>query len=75
MKKIIALLLAIALASTFTFANPGRTDSKGGHNVNTPGWGYDIGTYHYHDKKYDIIIPVAESTGRPLQIVYIEEKI
>lgn len=29
-------------------AHPGRTDGNGGHYVRTEGWGYPIGSYHYH---------------------------
>jgi len=32
-----------------TIAHPGRTDSSGGHYVRTAGWGYAVGSYHYHN--------------------------
>jgi TonB family protein len=39
-------LLAIALSVS---AHPGRTDGRGGHRVRTSGWGYPVGSYHYHN--------------------------
>lgn len=35
--------------NTAVYSHPGRTDSKGGHYVRTPGWGYPVGSYHYHN--------------------------
>jgi hypothetical protein len=47
--SILTLLLAlVAVLSVPTNAHPGRTDERGGHYVRTPGWGYDVGSYHYH---------------------------
>ncbi|MEK7528760.1 MAG: YHYH domain-containing protein [Patescibacteria group bacterium] len=55
MKKIIAFFIIIALGvpSGAAFAHPGRTDSKGGHHcrTNCEKWGYEYGSYHFHDKK------------------------
>lgn len=49
-------LLSIAVSTVLTFstctsvgAHPGRTDSNGGHYVRTAGWGYPVGSYHYHN--------------------------
>ena len=39
--------------------------------VKTEGWGYEIGTYHYHDKKYENIIPVEKETGKPTEVTVI----
>ncbi len=50
--KPIALTLSALLLSTpftSTEAHPGRTDRNGGHYVRTAGWGYPVGTYHYHN--------------------------
>lgn len=61
----------LLISAIFVFAHPGRTDSNGGHTVNTDGWGYEVGTYHYHDKKYENIIPVDKESGKPLGITVI----
>ena len=43
MRKIVVLLLAIAIMLSFyALAHPGRTDSKGGHT------NHSTGEYHYH---------------------------
>ena len=57
--------------SITVFAHPGRTDKNGGHSVSAQGWGYEVGTYHYHDKKYENIVPVDKETGSPLQVTVI----
>jgi hypothetical protein len=53
MKRLSWLLLAsfiISLAAPYyADAHPGRTDAQGGHNVRTAGWGYPVGSYHYHN--------------------------
>lgn len=61
----------IAVSSATATAHPGRTDARGGHEVKTEEWGYEIGTYHYHDKKYENIIPVEKETGTPTEITVI----
>lgn len=66
MKKLIAFFSACFLLLT-AFAHPGRTDARGGHYVTAEGWGYAVGTYHYHDK-YGGIVPVEEQTGMPTGI-------
>ena len=51
MKKLFTIalcLLLIASAVALAYAHPGRLDKKGGHNVNTAGHGYPVGSYHYH---------------------------
>lgn len=53
MKKLKTISLALImtlLISVTSFAHPGRLDSKGGHYVRTAGWGYPVGSYHYHRK-------------------------
>lgn len=51
--KIISLVLVLMIFFNVTvFAHPGRLDSDGGHYVRTAGWGYKVGTYHYHQGKY-----------------------
>lgn len=55
MKKLKSLFLSLLIALLFSstsFAHPGRTDSNGGHYVRTSGWGYKVGTYHYHSGPY-----------------------
>lgn len=55
MKKLKSLSLSLIIALLFSstcFAHPGRTDSNGGHYVRTSGWGYTVGTYHYHSGPY-----------------------
>jgi hypothetical protein len=42
-------MVLCSLTWIIAFAHPGRTDSNGGHWVKTEGWGYEVGTYHYHD--------------------------
>jgi hypothetical protein len=50
MKKYISILMVLcSLTWIIAFAHPGRTDSTGGHWVRTEGWGYEVGTYHYHN--------------------------
>jgi len=44
-RKIIAMLLAMFLLSTISFAHSGRTDSKGCHTNRK------TGKYHCHKKK------------------------
>lgn len=70
-KCICLVLSACALFSFFAYAHPGRTDGRGGHSVNKEGWGYEVGTYHYHDKKYENIVPVEKETGKPTEITVI----
>lgn len=50
-KIINGLIVVIILlyATTGSIAHPGRTDGSGGHNVRTAGWGYPVGSYHYHN--------------------------
>ena len=72
LKKIGVLIIGISIASSITVcAHPGRTDANGGHAVKTEGWGYEIGTYHYHDKKYENIVPVEKETGKPTEVTVI----
>lgn len=73
LNKIVFLTIAISIAvsSVTVCAHPGRTDARGGHAVKTEGWGYEIGTYHYHDKKYENIIPVEKETGKPTEVTVI----
>lgn len=59
MKKVFTGLIIICLLSlnalsfnNFAYAHPGRTDSYGGHYVRTAGWGYPVGSYHYHSGPY-----------------------
>ncbi|MEE0896246.1 MAG: YHYH domain-containing protein [Acutalibacteraceae bacterium] len=53
MKKYISILMVLcSLTWIIAFAHPGRTDSNGGHWVRTEGWGYEVGTYHYHNNGY-----------------------
>lgn len=42
-------MVLCSLTWVIAFAHPGRTDSSGGHWVRTEGWGYEVGTYHYHN--------------------------
>ena len=73
LKKVGFLIIgiSIAISSINVCAHPGRTDAKGGHAVKTEGWGYEIGTYHYHDKKYENIVPVEKETGKPIEVTVI----
>ncbi|MFT9496301.1 peptidoglycan-binding protein [Anaerosolibacter sp.] len=50
-KRTIAFMtVAFIIMTSFTgLAHPGRTDSSGGHYVRTAGWGYPVGSYHYHN--------------------------
>lgn len=43
------LILALLFLVSVVVAHPGRTDGGGGHYVRTPGYGYPVGSYHYHD--------------------------
>ena len=43
-------MVLCSLTWLIAFAHPGRTDSNGGHWVRTEGWGYEVRTYHYHNK-------------------------
>ena len=49
MKKKLLLIALIFILLVPSSAHPGRTDSNGGHWVRTEGWGYEVGTYHYHN--------------------------
>ncbi len=44
----LVLLLIMCFTVASAFAHPGRTDRYGGHHVRTSGWGYPVGSYHYH---------------------------
>lgn len=46
---LLAVCFSICFTSTIALAHPGRTDSSGGHYVRSPGWGYPVGSYHYHN--------------------------
>ncbi|GAW28548.1 SH3 domain-containing protein [Carboxydocella sp. ULO1] len=55
--KNLSILLILIFSFTFllpvsSFGHPGRTDRYGGHYVRTPGWGYPVGSYHYHNGGY-----------------------
>jgi len=71
MKKYIFLCtitLILVILSTYSIeAHPGRLDQNGGHRVLTEGWGFPVGTYHFHSR-YNNIIPVSEEDFTPLQI-------
>ncbi len=54
---------AVLIMSVSAFAHPGRTDANGGHTINADGWGYAVGTYHYHDR-YGNIIPADKESGK-----------
>ncbi len=69
--SILIIVLNVVFAFLIAYAHPGRTDGRGGHAVNTAGWGYEVGTYHYHDKKYENIVPVEKETGKPLEVTVI----
>ena len=43
------ILLLCLLFSISVIAHPGRLDSRGGHYVRSPGQGYPVGSYHYHN--------------------------
>lgn len=48
----VILLVCLAFVyslTSITYAHPGRTDKNGGHYVRTSGWGYSVGSYHYHN--------------------------
>lgn len=54
-RKLIGLLVVIMMllfSAGTAFGHPGRTDSYGGHYVRTSGWGYPVGSYHYHSGPY-----------------------
>lgn len=51
-KILVATTLIIFLITSPALSHPGRTDSSGGHHVRTPGWGYPVGSYHYHNGGY-----------------------
>ena len=54
LKRIISILISclLLLFATPVNSTPGRTDSSGGHYVRTSGWGYPVGSYHYHNGGY-----------------------
>lgn len=51
-KTLIAILILLILFSATVYSHPGRTDANGGHYVRTAGWGYPVGSYHYHNQTY-----------------------
>ncbi|WP_281253630.1 hypothetical protein SPSIL_014730 [Sporomusa silvacetica DSM 10669] len=73
MKKRLSILLmattliVATLPLSFTNAHPGRTDSSGGHYVRTSGWGYPVGSYHYHNGG-----PARPSKNKPADIADIK---
>ena len=67
-KTLYMIILSLLVLSISCSAHPGRTDARGGHAVKADGWGYEVGTYHYHDKKYENIVPVEKETGKPLDV-------
>lgn len=49
-RKVICALFILSISISFPAnAHPGRTDKYGGHYVRTSGWGYPVGSYHYHN--------------------------
>lgn len=48
----IVLALALFWLALGSFAHPGRADNLGGHYVRKSGWGYPVGSYHYHSGPY-----------------------
>ena len=73
MKKTTAMLLCALFCITLCVnvsAHPGRTDARGGHYVRTEGWGYPLGTYHFHSR-YETIIPANYETGEVIGITVI----
>lgn len=68
MKKYISILIVLcSLTWIIAFAHPGRTDSNGGHWVRKEGWGYEVGTYHYHNDgaNENTYTPAAITTQPP----------
>lgn len=62
-KSILSLFLILSLAVSPAIAHPGRTDSSGGHYVRTSGWGYPVGSYHYHNGGYSNNDSSGDSSG------------
>lgn len=48
MKKLTVLIFILIIGLSAS-AHPGKLDSNGGHYVRTPGHGYPVGSYHYHN--------------------------
>ena len=48
-RAFLVVLLVVFISTTSVFSHPGRTDSSGGHYVRKSGWGYPVGSYHYHN--------------------------
>lgn len=65
----IVLLLCLLLALT-AIAHPGRLDSNGGHYVRSPGHGYPVGSYHYHDGSS---VSVSSSEAKTSSVKIAEE--
>lgn len=70
------ILFILLLTTSFCYAHPGGLDSRGGHYVRTSGWGYPVGSYHYHRKpssyrsaEYDPIPVAPEPIFAPKPIV------
>ncbi len=63
----LAVVIAVVALTVSAFAHPGMIDGKGGHVVSAEGWGYEIGTYHVHDR-YGEVVPVAKDTMLPTEI-------
>ena len=50
MRKYVFVAAFVVLVSVSSgFCHPGRTDGAGGHYVRTAGYGYPVGSYHYHN--------------------------
>ena len=65
----IILLLCFLLALT-AIAHPGKLDSNGGHYVRSPGHGYPVGSYHYHDGSS---VSVSSSEAKTSSVKIAEE--
>ena len=73
MKKSYCLFTVLMLCLFISFsviAHPGRLDSRGGHYVRSPGQGYPVGSYHYHDGTSDWQDSDADSDSEKIDIKF-----
>lgn len=64
MRKYVSVAAFVVLVSVSSgFSHPGRTDGSGGHYVRKSGYGYPVGSYHYHNGGPSIYSAPARSSA------------
>ena len=71
---VITICVSLFLINGIVLAHPGRTDSNGGHYVRKSGWGYPVGSYHYHNGGSSSGGYSSGSSGSSSSTTYVETK-